>query len=65
VVLGEAAEVAAHEALARAGRRAAGGPDDHEAAARSLDSEDFYADCRGFLTDDGCMTVNLFGRSSS
>jgi spermidine synthase len=26
---------------------------------------DFYADCRRLLTDDGCMTVNLFGRSSS
>jgi spermidine synthase len=38
---------------------------DHEAAAPVLDSEDFYADCRRLLTEDGCMTVNLFGRSSS
>ena len=38
---------------------------DHEAAAPVLDSPDFYADCRKMLTDDGCMTVNLFGRSSS
>ena len=38
---------------------------DHEAAAPVLDSEDFYADCRALLTDTGCMTVNLFGRSSS
>ena len=38
---------------------------DHEAAAPVLDSEDFYADCRAVLTEDGCMTVNLFGRSSS
>jgi spermidine synthase len=38
---------------------------DHEAAAPVLDSEDFYTDCRALLTDDGCMTVNLFGRSSS
>ncbi len=38
---------------------------DHEAAAPVLDSEDFYADCRRLLTDEGCMTVNLFGRSSS
>jgi len=38
---------------------------DHEAAAPVLDSEDFYADCRGLLTEDGAMTVNLFGRSSS
>jgi len=38
---------------------------DHEAAAPVLDTPDFYADCRRTLTDDGCMTVNLFGRSSS
>jgi spermidine synthase len=38
---------------------------DHEAAAPVLDSEAFYADCRALLTEDGCMTVNLFGRSSS
>jgi spermidine synthase len=38
---------------------------DHEAAAPVLDSEDFYRDCRALLTDEGCMTVNLFGRSSS
>ena len=25
----------------------------------------FYADCRGLLTDEGCMTVNLFGRDAS
>lgn len=38
---------------------------DHEAAAPVLDSETFYADCRRLLTEDGAMTVNLFGRSSS
>jgi spermidine synthase len=38
---------------------------DREAAAPVLDSPDFYADCRRLLTDEGCMTVNLFGRSSS
>jgi spermidine synthase len=38
---------------------------DHEAAAPVLDSEAFYADCRALLSEDGCMTVNLFGRSSS
>ncbi len=38
---------------------------DHNAAAPVLDSEAFYADCRALLTDDGCMTVNLFGRGSS
>jgi spermidine synthase len=38
---------------------------DDEAAAPVLDSPEFYADCRNLLTPDGCMTVNLFGRSSS
>ena len=38
---------------------------DHEAAAPVLDDEGFYADCRRLLTPEGCMTVNLFGRSSS
>jgi spermidine synthase len=65
VVLGDAAEVAAHE-------RWRGSVDalqvdlyDQEAAAPVLDSTAFYADCRRLLTEDGCMTVNLFGRSSS
>jgi len=38
---------------------------DHEAAAPVLDSVDFYADCRELLSEDGVMTVNLFGRDSS
>lgn len=38
---------------------------DHEAAAPVLDHADFYRHCRNLLTPDGCMTVNLFGRSSS
>ncbi|MCU0941692.1 MAG: spermidine synthase [Hydrogenophaga sp.] len=38
---------------------------DHEAAAPVLDSADFYADCRRALTDEGCLTVNLFGRDAS
>ena len=38
---------------------------DHDAAAPVLDSKAFYADCRRLLTDDGCLTVNLFGRASS
>ena len=37
---------------------------DAQAAAPVLDSADFYADCRRLLTEDGCMTVNLFGRSA-
>jgi spermidine synthase len=65
VVLGDAAEVAAHAHWR--GQVDALQVDlyDHEAAAPVLDSEDFYADCRKLLTEDGCMTVNLFGRSSS
>ena len=38
---------------------------DHEAALPVLDSVEFYAHCRALLSDQGCMTVNLFGRSSS
>ena len=38
---------------------------DEEAAAPVLDSADFYADCRRLLTDEGALTVNLFGHTSS
>jgi spermidine synthase len=38
---------------------------DEEAAAPVLDSVEFYQHCRATLTDEGCMTVNLFGRHSS
>ena len=38
---------------------------DHEAAAPVLDSADFYRAVHSVLTDEGIMTVNLFGRSSS
>lgn len=38
---------------------------DEEAAAPMLDSAAFYADCRALLTDEGVMTVNLFGRQAS
>ena len=38
---------------------------DHEAAGPVLDSDEFYAHCHELLTDDGVMTVNLFGRNSS
>lgn len=38
---------------------------DHEAAAPVLDSAAFYAQVRSTLTDDGAMTVNLFGRDAS
>jgi spermidine synthase len=65
VILGDAAEVVAHEHWR--GQVDALQVDlyDHEAAAPVLDSEAFYRDCRKLLTDDGVMTVNLFGRSSS
>ncbi len=38
---------------------------DNEAAAPVLDSLDFYRDCHALLAPHACMTVNLFGRSSS
>jgi len=65
VVLGDAAEVAKHAHWR--GQIDALQVDlyDHEAASPVLDSAEFYADCRRLLTDEGCMTVNLFGRSSS
>ena len=38
---------------------------DAQAAAPVLDSPDFSAACRHLLTAEGCMTVNLFGRTAS
>jgi spermidine synthase len=38
---------------------------DDDAAGPVLDSDEFYAHCHDLLTDDGVMTVNLFGRNSS
>lgn len=65
VVLGDAAEVAAHPHWRGSVDALQVDLYDHEAAAPVLDSEAFYRDCRALLTEDGCMTVNLFGRSSS
>jgi len=65
VILGDAAEVAAHEHWRGAIDALQVDLYDDEAAAPVLDSEAFYADCRRLLAEDGCMTVNLFGRSSS
>jgi spermidine synthase len=65
VVLGDAAEVAAHSHWRGSVDALQVDLYDHEAAAPVLDSQAFYADCRRLLTEDGCMTVNLFGRSSS
>jgi spermidine synthase len=36
---------------------------DSEAASPVLDSEAFYRNCRGLLTQQGCMVVNLFGHA--
>jgi len=65
VILGDAAEVAAHEHWRGAVDALQVDLYDDEAAAPVLDSEAFYSDCRRLLSEDGCMTVNLFGRSSS
>lgn len=37
---------------------------DQEAAAPVLDSADFYLACRQLLSEEGLMTVNLFGRDA-
>lgn len=37
---------------------------DDEAASPVLDSPEIYADCWRLLTEDGVMTVNLFGRNA-
>jgi spermidine synthase len=65
VILGDAGEVAAHEHWRGTVDALQVDLYDHEAAAPVLDSGKFYSDCRSLLTEDGCMTVNLFGRSSS
>ena len=65
VVLGDAAEVAAHTHWRGQIDVLQVDLYDHEAAAPVLDSEAFYADCRQLLSAHGCIMVNLFGRSSS
>ena len=65
VILGDAQEVVAHAHWREQVDALQVDLYDHEAAAPVLDSEAFYRDCRRLLTEDGCMTVNLFGRSSS
>ena len=37
---------------------------DQDAERPVLDSENFYANCKQVLTENGCMTVNIFGRHS-
>ena len=65
VILGDAQEVVAHAHWRHQVDALQVDLYDHEAAAPVLDSEAFYRDCRTLLTEDGCMTVNLFGRTSS
>ncbi len=65
VVLGDAAEVAASDHWRGTVDALQVDLYDQEAAAPVLDDEDFYRHCRTLLTEDGAMTVNLFGRSSS
>ena len=38
---------------------------DQEAAQPAIDTEVFYRNCRNMLTEQGCMTVNLFGHAMS
>lgn len=65
VVLGDAAEVVAHTYWRAQIDVLHVDLYDQEAAAPVLDDADFYAQCRQLLTQQGCMAVNLFGRSSS
>ena len=65
VVLGDAAEVVEHAYWRAQIDVLHVDLYDQEAAAPVLDDADFYAHCRQLLTQQGCMAVNLFGRSSS
>ena len=65
VLLGDAAEVVRHAPFYGTIDALQVDLYDHEAAAPVLDSPDFYVDCRNLLTDEGAMTVNLFGRDAS
>jgi spermidine synthase len=38
---------------------------DQDAECPVLDTESFYSDCKQLLTENGCMTVNIFGRHSN
>ena len=64
VVLGDAAQVVAHDHWRGSVDALQVDLYDHVAAAPVLDSVAFYSGCRQLLTADGCVTVNLFGRSS-
>lgn len=65
VIQGDAAEVAAHAHWRGAVDALQVDLYDGEAAEPVLDTAAFYRDCRSLLSEDGAMTVNLFGRSSN
>lgn len=65
VILGDAAEVAASDHWAQQIDALNVDLYDEEAAAPLLDHPEFYAHCRHLLSDDGVMTLNVFGESSS
>ena len=60
-IVGDAAEVVAHAPFHDTVDALQVDLYDHEAAAPVLDSFEFYRDCRAALSEQGCMTVNLFG----
>ena len=64
VVLGDAAEVAAHAHWQAQIDVLHVDLYDEQAAAPVLDDLQFYSHCKNLLTCNGCMVVNLFGRSS-
>ncbi len=65
VILGDAAEVVDHAHWREQIDVLQVDLYDHEAAAPVLDSEIFYTQCKSLLTQQGCIVVNLFGRSVS
>jgi len=65
VIQGDAAAYAADPAHAGTADALCVDLYDHEAASPVLDDEAFYAACHRLLTEDGVMTVNLFGREAS
>ena len=61
VLMGDAGEIAAQAQWQRKIDALQVDLYDQEAARPTIDSEAFYRDCRHMLTEQGCMTVNLFG----
>ena len=65
VIVGDAAEIVGQEKWYGKFDALQVDLSDQDADCPALDSEAFYADCRRLLTNNGCMTVNLFGRNTS